>query len=94
MKGGSAMSESRYAKYIITEVDIPNPGRFHLVYQDEAVRVYENLGAMPRAFTLSLTATTYTDDLGAFVQSHDLRSYIVLGSGDGPAAPDAPRICG
>ncbi|HAJ35171.1 MAG TPA: hypothetical protein DCL15_05715, partial [Chloroflexi bacterium] len=36
-------------KYVITEHAIPNPG-WQEIYQDDAVRVYENLEALPRAF--------------------------------------------
>jgi len=43
-------------RYVITETTIPNT-RFRLAYEDEAVRIYENPGAVPRAFTLPYDST-------------------------------------
>lgn len=53
-------------KYVVTTQYIPNAG-YKLVYDDE-VRVYENLGALPRAFALPAAAVTvlsYTEVLEA-----------------------------
>ena len=65
-------------KYVITEVEIPNPARYRLAYQDAAVRVYENLGVMPRAFTLPTSATVQTDNFAAAVQQYDLHHYVIV----------------
>ncbi|HHN94319.1 MAG TPA: hypothetical protein ENK17_06090, partial [Anaerolineae bacterium] len=73
----SPLTDLLNVKYIVTEVEIPSP-KYRLVYQDAAVRVYENLGAMPRAFTLPLTATLETDDLAAAVQTYDPRHCVIL----------------
>ncbi len=68
-------------KYVITEVEIPNP-KYQLVYQDDAVRVYENLAVAPRAFTLPASATVETDDFAAAVQVYDPRQYVIWDAGD------------
>jgi O-antigen/teichoic acid export membrane protein len=73
----SPLTDLLNVKYVITEVEIPNP-KYDQVYRDEAVRVYENLGAMPRAFTLPTSATVETEDFGAAVQAYDPRHYVIL----------------
>ena len=73
----SPLTDHLNVKYIITEATIASP-RFDLVYQDDAVRVYENLGVMPRAFTLPRSATVKTTDFGSAVQAYDPRHYVIL----------------
>jgi len=78
-------------KYIITEVEIPNPAKYRLAYEDQAVKVYENLGVMPRAFTLPPSAAIATDDVAEALRSYDVHHFLVLEArDDGPAAAD-PR---
>jgi len=77
----SPLTDLLNVKYVITEVEIPNPAKYRLVYQDAAVRVYENLGAMPRAFTLPLSATVQTDNFSAAVQKYDVHQYVIVDSG-------------
>lgn len=43
-------------RYVVSEVEVSSP-RYWPVYRDEAVTIYENLEAMPRAFTLPTRAT-------------------------------------
>ena len=76
----SPLTDLLNVKYVITEVEIVSP-KYRLVYQDDAVRVYENLGAMPRAYTLPLLAALETDDLAGLVQEYDPRNYVILDSG-------------
>ncbi len=76
----SPLTDLLNVKYVITEVEIPNP-KYRLVYQDTAVRVYENLAAMPRAYTLPFSAALEASDLARVVQDHDLRHYVVLDPG-------------
>lgn len=67
-------------KYIITTVEIPLP-KYRLVYAEPALRVYENLDAMPRAFTLPQTATLVVPDaaaVGEAIQTYDPRFYVIL----------------
>ncbi|MGD2144277.1 MAG: hypothetical protein PVF54_07355, partial [Anaerolineae bacterium] len=66
----SPLTDLLNVKYVITEVEIPNP-KYELVYEDKAVRVYRNLGAMPRAFTLPLSATVNADDFASTAQEYD-----------------------
>lgn len=73
----SPLTDLLNVKYIITEVEIAGP-KYRLVYQDNAVRVYENLGVMPRAFTLPISATLVTDNFATAVQSYDPRNYVIL----------------
>jgi len=77
----SPLTDLLNVKYVITEVEIPNP-KYRLVYQDDAVRVYENLAVMPRAFTLPISATVETDDFAAAVQKYDPRNYVMLETGN------------
>jgi len=76
----SPLTDLLNVKYIITELELDSP-KYELVYQDEAVRAYENLGAMPRAFTLPLSATVETDDFAVAVQTYDPRHYVILETG-------------
>jgi len=68
-------------KYVVTEVEIPNPAKYCLVYQDEAVRVYENLTVLPRAFTLPATAAVVVDDVAEGLRTYDPHYYVILEAG-------------
>lgn len=84
----SPLTDLLNVKYIITTVEIPLP-KYRLVYEEPALRVYENLGAMPRAFTLPQTATLVVPDaeaVGAAIQTYDPRFYVII-----EAAPEAWR---
>ncbi|MCP4590959.1 MAG: hypothetical protein GY842_09450, partial [bacterium] len=86
----SPLTDLLNVKYVVTEFEIPNP-KYRLVYQDDAVLVYENLAAMPRAYTLPLLAALETAELASVVQNHDLRSYVVLNPGMSPLDFIAPQ---
>jgi len=86
----SPLTDLLNVKYIITEVEIPNP-KYQLVYQDDAVRVYENLAVAPRAYTLPFTTAMEAGDLASVVQDHDLRTYVVLDAGMYPLDYIAPQ---
>ncbi|MEA3341657.1 MAG: hypothetical protein U9R15_16965, partial [Chloroflexota bacterium] len=86
----SPLTDLLNVKYVITEVEIVSP-KYQLVYQDEAVRVYENLGVMPRAFTLPASATVETGDFGAAVQSYDPRNYVIVEPEISNLAPQTPQ---
>lgn len=67
-------------RYVMSEVEIDNP-RWKQVYQDSAVRIYENAGAMPRAFTLPIYRTAYYDlpqDFASASLLMDIREVIFL----------------
>jgi O-antigen/teichoic acid export membrane protein len=85
----SPMLDLLGVRYVISEVDIDNP-RYDMVYQDDAVRVYENLGAMPRAFTLPTSSTVFVregevdpaynipmNDFAGQVQIADVRHHVL-----------------
>jgi O-antigen/teichoic acid export membrane protein len=76
----SPLTDLLNVKYVITEVEIDSY-KYAPVYEDDAVRVYENLGVMPRAFTLPASATLVTDDFAAAVQTYDPRSYVIVEPG-------------
>ena len=49
-------------KYVLTDPDVPiESPKYKLVY-DAEVKVYENLGVLPRAFTMPIGCETVTDD--------------------------------
>ncbi|MGD8996740.1 MAG: oligosaccharide flippase family protein [Anaerolineae bacterium] len=86
----SPLTDHLNVKYIVTEVEIESP-KYEEVYQDEAVRVYENLDVMPRAFTLPTTAVVETDDFGSAVQEYDPRHYVILENRTGEAEESRGR---
>ncbi len=73
----SPLTDLLNVKYIMTGVEIPSP-RYVEVYRDEAVRIYENLGVMPRAFTLSTAATVVSSDFESAVQTFDPRHHVIV----------------
>ena len=87
----SPLTDLLNVKYIITEHEIPLP-KYRQVYQDDAVRVYENLGVTPRAFTLPLSATIVAPNaeaVGTAVLTYDPRFYVIIEPGvDARTGPD------
>ena len=76
----SPLTDLLNVKYVMTDVEIPLP-KYKQVYQDEAVRIYENLGAMPRAFSLPQTATLVVQDgdaVGEAILSYDPRHFAII----------------
>lgn len=85
----SPMLDLLGVRYVISEIEIDNP-RYEMVYQDDAVRVYENLGVMPRSFTLPVSSTVFVregeidslynipmDDFAGQVQIADVRQHVM-----------------
>lgn len=70
-------------RYVVTETEIESP-KFSEVYRDEAVIIYENLGVMPRAFTLPADSTLYLNvgsealTLDDAVRLYDVRQHVLL----------------
>ncbi|MBN1177938.1 MAG: oligosaccharide flippase family protein [Anaerolineae bacterium] len=85
----SPLTDLLNVKYIITEVEIPNPAKYRLVYQDEAVRVYENLAAMPRAFSFPTTATVVAEDPTAALRAYDPHQFVIV---EEPGAAHLPSF--
>lgn len=76
----SPLTDMLNVKYILTEEEIPLP-KYREVYRDAAVRVYENLGVVPRAFALPTASTLVAHDItevGKITQSYDPRYYAVV----------------
>ena len=74
----SPLTDLLNVKYVITEVEIPNPAKYRLVYRDEAVRVYENLGVLPRAFTLPASASVVAGDVADALRTYDPHRYVIV----------------
>jgi O-antigen/teichoic acid export membrane protein len=94
----SPLTDLLNVKYIMTEEEIPLP-KYRLVYEDTAVRVYENLGVMPRAFTLPETATLQVPDresVAPTILDHDPRFRVIVEEGDegwlGPEPDPLPEV--
>ena len=64
---GSPLLNALNVRYVLTEGTIDNP-IYRLAYEDEAVRIYENTHAMPRAYTLPLAATLTYASFDGFQQ--------------------------
>jgi len=75
----SPLTDLLSVRYVVSEVEIPSP-KYAQVYADESVRIYENLGALPRAFTLPTSATVVTqaETFERAVQTRDPRHYVIL----------------
>jgi len=69
-------------KYVISLVEINSP-KYKLVYNNE-VRVYENLGVTPRAFTLPIGCGMSRSDLADALRNYDPRHHAVFDSGMPP----------
>jgi O-antigen/teichoic acid export membrane protein len=80
----SPLTDLLNVKYVMTEEEIPLP-KYRQVYEDASVRVYENLGVTPRAYTLPVTATLRVPDrtaVGRAVLQHDPRFHVIVEQAD------------
>ena len=68
-------------KYVITAEAIDLP-KLQLAWEGEGLRIYENLAAAPRAYTLPQTATAVVEDSLAAMTELDPRNYVLLERGD------------
>ena len=73
-------------RYVVTTQELPNSG-YRLVYDDE-VRIYENLGVMPRAFVVPQAAAATEATLWDTIAQQDLRQTVVVETPD-PLPPPA-----
>lgn len=64
-------------KYVLTEERI-NDRKYRLVYEDDAIRVYRNLEAAPRAFVLPFNSAVLSEQPFASLQRYDPRFYVIL----------------
>ena len=77
-------------RFVITAATIDLP-KFSLAWEGEGLRVYENLAAAPRAYTLPLTATAVADDPLAALTERDPRRFAVVEAGALDAATGPPQ---
>ena len=90
----SPLTDLLNVKYVITEVEIPNPAKYRLVYQDAAVRVYENLATVPRAFTLPASAAVVADDVARALRTYDPHHFVILETATQDTTADLqPETC-
>src|SRR3989304_168174 len=64
-------------KYVLSLADIEGP-KYRLVYRAEAIKVYETLGAAPRAFPLPEGCPLATDNLASAIQTYDPRHFAIF----------------
>lgn len=88
-------------RYVMSEVEIDNP-RWTQAYQDDAVRIYENAGVMPRTFTLPADSTIISaadnpaEGFALLAQQYDYRHHTVVNYQSNPfdALPSDPAVPG
>jgi len=74
----SPMLDLLNVKYVLTDPDVPiESPKFKLVY-DAEVKVYENLGVLPRAFTMPIGCETITDDPLTALKQYDPRTTVIV----------------
>lgn len=68
-------------RYVVTaeSVDLP---KYKLAWQGEGLNVYENLGSVPRAYTLPQSATAVVKDALEALREMDGRQYVMVEGGD------------
>jgi O-antigen/teichoic acid export membrane protein len=86
----SPLADLLNLKYIVTEEEIPLP-KYKLVYENHSVRIYENLGNVPRAYTLPASSTLIVPSVelvGKAILDYDPRFYTIIEeSSDGWIGP-------
>jgi O-antigen/teichoic acid export membrane protein len=80
-------------KYIISSEDIELP-KLNIAWQGEGLLVYENLAAVPRAYTIAQSATVVSNDVYEAMQSYDPRQYVVVNQDDWPQEQAGSRLAG
>ncbi|MBI5290298.1 MAG: oligosaccharide flippase family protein [Chloroflexi bacterium] len=76
-------------KYVLSLQKIDSP-KYKLVY-DDGMKVYENLGVAPRAFTLPAGCALAASDLPTALRTYDPRRFAIFGAGT-QGAPPAPTL--
>lgn len=74
----SPMLDMLNVKYVLTEERLDDSPKYRLAYEDESLRVYENLGAMPRAYLMSYACTTVSKDPLTTMQEIDPRQTVIV----------------
>ncbi|MGD9101824.1 MAG: oligosaccharide flippase family protein, partial [Anaerolineae bacterium] len=77
-------------KYVLARQPLDTSPKYRLVYPDapreQTLRVYENLGAMPRAYHMAYACTTASDDPLTAMQKVDPRQTVIVHPQDLPQA--------
>jgi O-antigen/teichoic acid export membrane protein len=77
-------------KYVLAWQPLDTSPKYRLVYPEapgeQTLRVYENLGAMPRAYSMAYACTTASDDPLAAMQKVDPRQTVIVHPQDLPQA--------
>ena len=76
----SPLTDLLNVKYIVSEEEIPLP-KYELVYSDQSIRIYENLGNVARAFALPAASTLVVPDVesvGEAILNYDPRFYTII----------------
>ncbi len=91
----SPMLDMLNVKYVLTEEHLDASPKYRLVYEDKSLRVYENLGVMPRAYTMSSACTTASPDPLSTMHTVDPRQTVIVRPQDIPAsfAPTEGALC-
>jgi O-antigen/teichoic acid export membrane protein len=80
----SPMLDMLNVKYVLTEEEerLDKSPKYRLAYEDESMRVYENLGALPRAYLMDYACTTASENPIATMQRVDPRWTVIVLSKD------------
>lgn len=74
-------------RFIITAENLETP-KLQLVWQGEGLRVYENLGAVSRAYTIPHSAARFVEDTLPWMRQQDPRRYLFVEAVDSGLAAD------
>jgi O-antigen/teichoic acid export membrane protein len=87
----SPMLDMLNVKYVLAEEEerLDKSPKYRLVYEDRAVRVYENLGALPRAYLMDFACTIASENPLDTMQQVDPRQTVIVSATDLPALPTA-----
>jgi O-antigen/teichoic acid export membrane protein len=89
----SPMLDLLNVKYVLTDPQVPiESPKYKLVY-DAEVKVYENLGALPRAFVMPTGCEIVTADPLAALRQHDPRTRVIVETPNEAGATDATSSC-
>jgi len=89
----SALLDLLGVRYVLTTTHIPND-RYRLVYDGE-LRVYENLDALPRAFTVPVAHQVAAEEMDYALRSLNPRCKVILednGAGHAISGPFLPQM--
>ncbi len=81
----SPLLDALNVKYVVTSERLEMP-KMRLAWEGEGLRVYENLAAAPRAFTLPAEATVIAPDALVALGQFDPRHYVVVAQADAPVS--------